>query len=424
MTLRGLLCILLACAPPVAQAWEFRGELGLEGRYFPEPSPYVDWRHNGSAYFRGELYHTWNDRDDIFTFIPYARVDEHDDNRTHGDIRELSWIHVGSNWETRVGVRKVFWGVTEGRHLVDIINQTDAVDQVDGEEKLGQPMINLSLLPSWGTVDLFVLPGFRERTFPGEDGRPRLPIPVDGDEAEYESAAEQKRVDFAARWQGFVGDLEVAVSHFSGTSREPLYDFNQSPVGPPPTFNIPSEGLRLIPVYNVIDQTGLELLMAQGGWLWKFEAMSRSGQGDRYEAAIGGFEYTQVGIFDSAVDLGWIAEYLWEEDRDTLAASPFEHDWLLGNRLTFNDVSSTEVLWSVIYDPHSEEKAVNLESSRRFGSRFKATLEARVYTDTGEPPTVRELIISGQNGEDVFDGKRLTPYADDDFVQAELVYYF
>jgi len=75
-------------------------------------------------------------------------VDEHDDNRTHGDIRELSWIHVGSNWETRVGVRKVFWGVTEGRHLVDIINQTDAVDQVDGEEKLGQPMINLSVCPT------------------------------------------------------------------------------------------------------------------------------------------------------------------------------------------------------------------------------------------------------------------------------------
>ncbi len=70
---------------------------------------------------------------------------------THWDIRELSWIHVGNGWESRVGIRKVFWGVTEGRHLVDIINQTDQVDQVDGEEKLGQPMINLSTVRDWGS---------------------------------------------------------------------------------------------------------------------------------------------------------------------------------------------------------------------------------------------------------------------------------
>ena len=69
---------------------------------------------------------------------------------------------------------------------MDIINQTDQVDQVDGEEKLGQPMINLSLVRDWGIVDLFVLPGFRERTYAGEEGRPRTPLPV-SDDAVYES---------------------------------------------------------------------------------------------------------------------------------------------------------------------------------------------------------------------------------------------
>ena len=124
----------LLAVPLLAPAWEFRGEVALEGRYFTQDSPYpqADYDTNSSAYLKPEILHEWNDRDDLFTFIPYARVDENDSERTHWDIRELSWIHVGNGWESRVGIRKVFWGVTEGRHLVDIINQTDRV-------ALGQP---------------------------------------------------------------------------------------------------------------------------------------------------------------------------------------------------------------------------------------------------------------------------------------------
>jgi hypothetical protein len=414
-------CILLLWAG-LAAAWEVRGEVGLEGRYFPHEGPEVKWHGNGSAYARAEVLHDWNQGRDLFTFIPYARVDEHDERRTHADIRELSWIHVGDRWESRVGIRKVFWGVTEGRHLVDIINQTDQVDQVDGEEKLGQPMINLSWAPRWGTLDVFALPGFRERTYPGEDGRPRFPIVVAEDEARYESAAENERVDFAARGQFFLGSLELAVSHFSGTSREPrlVPDAEVVNPGPPPVLG----NARLIPVYDVIDQTGIELLWPRGGWLWKFEGISRSGQGERFEAATGGFEYTQVGILGTAMDLGWIVEYLWEEDRETLSRSPFEHDWLLGQRFTFNDTAGTEILWTLIHDPHSEEKVVNLEASRRLGSNFKISLEGRAYTDTGEPLTQAELLRRGAQGQSVFDGQRLTPFADDDFVQAELIWYF
>jgi len=54
-----------------------------------------------------------------------------------------------------------FWGVTEFQHLVDIINQTDLVENIDTEDKLGQPMINLALINDWGTVDLFIMPYFR-----------------------------------------------------------------------------------------------------------------------------------------------------------------------------------------------------------------------------------------------------------------------
>ncbi|MDF1637364.1 hypothetical protein [Alcanivorax jadensis] len=427
MLLRQTLVALLVL-PSLAAGWEFRGETGLEGRYFTQASPYeaADYSTNSSLYLKGEVFHEWNNRDDQFIFIPYARVDENDSERTHADIRELSWIHVGSGWESRVGIRKVFWGVTEGRHLVDIINQTDLVDQVDGEEKLGQPMLNLSTVRDWGIVDLFVLPGFRERTYAGEEGRPRTPLPV-SDHARYESGAEDKRVDVAFRYQQYFNNgLELALSHFSGTSREPL--LLPEALSPQQlqslllTGSLPAgSDPELVPLYNVIDQTGLELQYLNNGWLWKLEAITRSGQGDRFTALDGGFEYTQVGVLDSAADLGWLLEYLWE-DRDELLASPFQDDVLLATRFTFNDVASTEILAGVIYDLENDEKAINLESSRRFGNNLKASLEARFYTDTAKPLSASELYLSALQGRAENPG--LSPVSRSDFIQAEVVYYF
>ena len=52
----------------------------------------------------------------------------------------------------RVGVGKVFWGVTESQHLVDIINQTDLVENIDTEDKLGQPMLETTWLQNWGAT--------------------------------------------------------------------------------------------------------------------------------------------------------------------------------------------------------------------------------------------------------------------------------
>ena len=64
-------------------------------------------------------------------------------NVAHGDIRELAYVHASDDWELRLGIRKEFWGVTEFQHLVDVINQTDGVEDFDGEDKLGQQMVNL-----------------------------------------------------------------------------------------------------------------------------------------------------------------------------------------------------------------------------------------------------------------------------------------
>ena len=133
---------------------------------------------------------------------------------------------------------------------MDIINQTDLVEHPDTEDKLGQPMINLALIRDWGTVDLFVLPCFRERTFPGSEGRLLSGgIPIDTDQTRYESGAKEKHVDWAVRWAHYFGDWDIGLSHFSGTSREPRFLSGTDGAG----------GFVLIPFYEQIDQTGLDM---------------------------------------------------------------------------------------------------------------------------------------------------------------------
>ena len=111
---------------------------------------------------------------------PFFRYDNADSRRTHADLREAYFLLFGEigngEWELRVGIDQVFWGVTESQHLVDIVNQIDLVEHPNGETKLGQPMVNITYSSDWGIVEFFVLPYHRARTFPGSSGRLRLPL--------------------------------------------------------------------------------------------------------------------------------------------------------------------------------------------------------------------------------------------------------
>jgi len=177
------------------------GVVAVELRTFPFNPDFADQKKSTfspALIIEPELIYNWNDGKDRFTFKPYLVLDKDDNNRSHFDIRELSFLHQGDGWDVLVGVSKVFWGVTESRKLVDIVNQSDSVLEGDNEDKLGQPMINLNVESGWGALSLFALPGFRERTFPGDDNRFRGPLPIADDNPSFESGAGKSRVDFAA----------------------------------------------------------------------------------------------------------------------------------------------------------------------------------------------------------------------------------
>src|SRR5690606_36306396 len=105
----------------------------------------------------------------------------------------------------------------------DIVNQVDAIeDPVKQEVRLGQPMLRLRTTQSFGTFDAFLLPYFRERTYPGADGRPATDIPVDTDLATYESGRKERHIDGAFRYSNNFGDFDLGLSYFQGTGRDPI----------------------------------------------------------------------------------------------------------------------------------------------------------------------------------------------------------
>lgn len=378
-TLRCLfaLCIFGVCCPnvyavfePFFDQGEWNAETGGEYRYFKDPGDFGQGQHAAALRLSAEYYTSWNDEQDLFTFRPYLLLDFQDDDRTHFDIREALWIHVGDDWELRSGVTRVFWGKTEFINLVDVINQQDLVDGDD--EKLGQPMVNLSLVHDWGLFDFYLLLGFRERTFPGPDGRLRTPLPVDTDNAEYTSDTGPYDVDWAVRWQRPLNDyVEFGLSFFSGVDRDPWFSFN---------FDL--DNPMLVPNYHHKDQIGLELEFLYEGWAVKFESIGVRSERENYWAAVTGIEYSFYGLFGSNIDMTLITEFM-HDSREDLAPGYLEHDIGIGGRFAFNDEFDTNMLGGFLWDPDTEEKVISLEFERRLSQDLKLEIQAVSVLERG-----------------------------------------
>ena len=364
-----------AVASPIsvlhAQQVEFTGEVGFEFRLFPQ-APLYPGQHSArlspSIRFEPELRYEWGGGSWRFTTTGFVRLDAHDGRRSHVDIRELGLLYLGDGVTAFAGIGKVFWGVTEVNHLVDIINQDDAVEDIDREDKLGQPMVNFTLEGGWGSLDLFYLPRFRERTFPGDDARLRGPLPVSSD-ATFESGAGVWHQDFALRWSRPFGAFDLGTSFFRGTSREPRLQLAQ-------------DSAFLRPHYDVIDQVGVDVQWTGDAALLKLEAITRGGYDDRFVAATGGIEYTLYQVLSGNSDLGLLAEFMIDGRNADAPPTVFDNDLFVGFRWALNDVHDTSILGGPVIDYETGEMLVLVEAARRLGDDWRFELEARLFVNT------------------------------------------
>ncbi|NVD06447.1 hypothetical protein FCU94_05930 [Vibrio sp. JPW-9-11-11] len=368
-------------------AVEISGQGVLEHRQFFSQGLQGQEKGQTSVVIEPELYWSLTDSSD-FTLVPFYRLDSMDEQRTHFDLREALYLKYWDQVELRAGVGKVFWGVTESQHLVDVVNQTDAIESVDGEDKLGQPMLHLTSLTDYGTLDTLLLPIFRERTFAGVDGRIRPTLPV-SDSAEYESSRQDRHLDFALRYSIMLDDWDLGLSYFQGTNRDPYYRV---------------VGSELRPYYAQAKQLGLDVQGIVGDWLWKFESIYRDSQ-DHHTGLVSGFEYTQVGFWGTVYDVGWIGEYLYDS-RGNNAQTLGQNDLFLGLRVAMNDADSSELLFGITQDLDNHDVYnAKLEASSRLTNRLSWNLNAWLF----ENDSPSDLLYFARK---------------DDFVELSLEYYF
>jgi hypothetical protein len=371
--MKGLLLLLLLpalLANADEASWDVGANVEMQSRFFAQEARWPGQESQaGQISVAATVELRWRNADDDqrASIIPYLRWDAEDEERSLLDLREAYWAWEAESFELLVGANTVFWGVTESVHLVDILNQTDAVADIDGEDKLGQPMVNLAMQRDWGMLNFYVMPYFRERTFAGADGRLRTPLPVDTDRAQYESSAEEKHVDLALRYSHYVGDVDIGLSLFSGTSREPrlLPD---------------ADGTALLPYYDQINQFGVDLQYTRDAWLWKLESIVRDGFDDTFIAAVGGFEYTLYQVGGSTADVGLLLEYQYDGRGEFEPLTIADNDVFAGARLALNDTQDTAVLAGVGYDVDTNEMFINVEAERRLGEDYVLELRARAFS--------------------------------------------
>lgn len=161
------------------------------------------------------------------------------------------------------------------------------------------------------------------------------------------NSASENNVDITLRYSHYFGDVDVGLSLFSGTSREPRFV---------PT----ADGLNLLPAYDQIDQVGVDLQYTRDAWLWKLEAIARNGYSHSFAAAVGGFEYTFYQVIGNATDIGLLLEYQYDGRNELEPFTIADNDVFVGTRLALNDVHDTAVLAGISYDIDTGETFMNI----------------------------------------------------------------
>lgn len=325
----------------------------------------------------------------------FARYDKIDEQRSYVDVQRAHLAHFGDTVSLRAGVLNETWGVLELENIVDIVNQRNTAEDFRADAKLGQPGVKLSFpVFSFGQADLYYLPYPRRRPFAGDNGRFQVAaIPIDDDDV-FRTSAAQDGVERwvkqgAGRLQFLFGGVEVAVSHFHGTSRDPAFDVALDGVTP----------VALTPTYERIDQSGIELRAIALGNVLKAEAFRRTEKGSlddsgAFYGAAAGIERDFVRVFGSDVDLTLFGEYYYD-DRDmangAVAPVPLDNDIFIGGRLGFNDLADTQLLLTSTTDVDTAATLLALELKRRIGDRLQLTLKGDAFINSDEDRSQRAL---------------------------------
>lgn len=381
----------------IAFSQEIKNKLILETRIFPDATTNeIEHRENLSVAYEPTLTLDSLSKKTDFTFTPFARFDQQDASRSHLDVRELNLKGKEDSFEYLIGISRVTWGLCASFHIVDFINQLDFIEHPVWQPKMGQQMVNLKEHFGNHGVELFILPGFRERTFVGREGRLRFTPRIDVSQTSYESGAEDNHTDFATQYFYKTDSVDFGIYHFWGTSRDPT--LNKS---------VDSDGKEVFaPYYPLVHQTATHLKAdIDDTNTLKFEGVHRIGQGDVFNATISGFEHNFRQAFYSNYDLHLLMEYHYSDSKSAGALTPFENDLFIGGILFLNDKGKTWIGAGEIYDMNSPAQSIVILLHSQLTDSLKLATEYRGLAKLPDTDPVYSIRRDG-------------------FFQAELIYTF
>ena len=352
--------------------WDLNNEKIIETRFFNKSSSYSNQKNTYSIALKSELF-LQPTRSTNIIIEPYYRYDHHDKERSLFDISQAYFLYYNDYSEFKIGKEKIFWGVTELKNLVDIINSNDNASGED-KAKLGQSLVSYSYIDNKvGYIDIIYMPEFHKATHVGENGRLRLNKHTENYNYVFEGGAGLKVPSWASKWQNSFGNTDISFQFFRGTSREP---------STLPT--IENGKLKYFAGYERISQFGSYFQTVSGPLIYKFEGIKRNGQKnsvnerENFFSFITGLEFVKTRIFQKIWDLNLFVEYC-NDDRGSNSTDIFQNDFFLGSRITFNDVAGTEISQALTFDLDGNGNTANIEISTRLNDTLRVTADYNFY---------------------------------------------
>jgi hypothetical protein len=355
--------------------WEINNEVGFDIREFHKEEAHSGQKNTYSNYLSSEIYLEISEQIN-FIAEPYYRYDHNDKERSLFNFKENYLIYLQGNSEVKLGIAEIFWGVTESKNLVDIINVYDGTDG-DQKAKLGQSMLSYSTYSErLGIFDFYYLPFFSKKPQIGESGRLRLSKPIENYNFVYSGGAGDKVPSWAVKWEKNIGMSDFSIQAFRGNSREnstiPL---------------IEGTTLKYFAGYERISQIGTYIQTISGSYIFKVEAIRRHGQKnasnirENYYSVTLGTEYLINRLFEKVWDLSLFIEYS-NDNRSNDSTDIMQNDIFMAGQFLFNDVSGTELLIGSTFDMDGGGNTSNVELSSRITEDIRVTGTYQLYWST------------------------------------------
>lgn len=275
-------------------------------------------------------------------------------------IAKVSWSN--DSFQFDAGYNLVYWGVTEGINVVNIINQRDQIRDYFRKQGLGQLMLSASYFGDDINLEAYILPNFEELNF-GSTTQPwGLGLPVDDSKSTFESSEGRNHIDYAARVSGMVDDLEYGIFYFDGTYREPLYYLDESTE-------------YLVPHYILGKTVGLDAQYLYGSNIYKLElAYFKPNSFKEYVSSTLGIEKVlESSLFDNGEGTIYL-EYYYDSRRNDNSVA-FQNDIFLAYKHSTYNAYDIEVKVGGIIDIEHTGVIGTLNITGKITKSLKSELE-------------------------------------------------